>query len=78
MLAGACSIQHMQAMHKACHCLLLLLSRLQFQLSGESNSIKYDVTPQFFDCGMQPYDRAVERELFVNNTGKVRLLPSCC
>lgn len=50
---------------------------MQFQLSGESNSIKYDVMPQFFDCGMQPYDRAVERELFINNTGKVGMLPTC-
>jgi hypothetical protein len=56
----------------------LLLSGVQFQLSGESNSIKYDVTPQFFDCGMQPYDRAVERELFVNNPGKVRPALYCC
>lgn len=44
---------------------------MQFQLSGESNSIKYDVTPQFFDCGMQPYDRVVDKEFFINNSGKV-------
>lgn len=44
------------------------------QVAGESNSIKYDVTPQFFDCGMQPYDRAVDKEFFINNRGKVRLL----
>lgn len=44
---------------------------LQFQLYGESNSIKFDVSPQFFDCGMQPYDRIVDKEFFVHNTGKV-------
>lgn len=44
----------------------------QFQLCGESNSIKFDVTPQFFDCGMQPYDRAVDKEFFISNSGKVR------
>jgi hypothetical protein len=48
-----------------------VVSFLQFQLSGESNSIKYDVTPQFFDCGMQPYDRVVDKEFFINNSGKV-------
>lgn len=45
----------------------------QFQLCGESNSIKFDVTPQFFDCGMQPYDRAVDKEFFISNSGKVRI-----
>eukprot|EP00775_Hariotina_reticulata_P008964 gene8964-9139_t len=43
----------------------------QVTLTGESNSIKYEVTPQFFDCGLQPYDRAVERDLHISNTGKV-------
>jgi hypothetical protein len=44
---------------------------MQFQLSGESNSIKYDFSPQFFDCGMQPYDRVTDKEFFVVNSGKV-------
>jgi hypothetical protein len=43
----------------------------QVSLTGESNSIKYEVSPQFFDCGLQPYDRALERELHISNTGKV-------
>lgn len=29
------------------------------------------MTPQFFDCGMQPYDREVDKEFFINNSGKV-------
>lgn len=50
---------------------VVVVAILQFQLSGESNSIKYDVTPQFFDCGLNPYDRVVDKEFFINNTGKV-------
>jgi hypothetical protein len=50
---------------------VLCLLCLQFQLCGESNSIKYDVTPQFFDCGLQPYDRVTDKDFFINNSGKV-------
>ncbi len=44
---------------------------LQMCVSGEANSIRYDVGPQFFDCGLQSFDRAVEKELVVTNSGKV-------
>jgi hypothetical protein len=46
-------------------------------LAGESNSIKFDVSPQFFDCGMQPYDRMVDKEFFINNSGKVSERGAC-
>lgn len=29
----------------------------------------YAVEPIFFDCGLQPYDRAVERDLCVSEAG---------
>lgn len=50
---------------------------LQMALSGESNTIKYSVEPQFFDCGLTPYDKPAERELFVVNTGKVCTTSPC-
>ncbi|GIL73964.1 hypothetical protein Vretifemale_3957, partial [Volvox reticuliferus] len=40
-------------------------------LSGESNNIKYSVEPQMLDFGIQLYDRTVERELTLSNSGKV-------
>lgn len=40
-------------------------------LSGESNNIKYSVEPQVLDFGVQLYDRTVERELTLSNSGKV-------
>jgi hypothetical protein len=45
-------------------------------LSGESNTIRYSVEPQFFDCGLQPYDKPAERDLYVINTGKVCTTPA--
>lgn len=44
---------------------------MQVTLLGESNSIKYNVEPQFFDCGIQPYDKHTERDLYINNQGHV-------
>lgn len=41
----------------------------QLPLSGEASSIRFAVEPQFFDLGLTPYDRPVERELHVANTG---------
>ncbi|KAG2489301.1 hypothetical protein HYH03_012133 [Edaphochlamys debaryana] len=40
-------------------------------LSGESNNIKYAVEPQAMDFGVQLYDRTVEREMMLTNSGKV-------
>ncbi|EFJ42226.1 hypothetical protein VOLCADRAFT_67248 [Volvox carteri f. nagariensis] len=40
-------------------------------MSGESNNIKYSVEPQLLDFGIQLYDRTVERELTLSNSGKV-------
>ncbi|KXZ49496.1 hypothetical protein GPECTOR_21g722 [Gonium pectorale] len=40
-------------------------------LSGESNNIKYTVEPQVLDFGVQLYDRTVEREITLSNSGKV-------
>jgi len=44
-----------------------LLVDLQVALTGESASIVYLVV----HCGLQPYDRVLERELHISNTGKV-------
>lgn len=41
----------------------------QLSLAGEASSIRFGVEPQFFDLGATPYDRPVERELHVANTG---------
>ncbi len=46
----------------------------KMQLSGESSSIKYAVEPLFFDCGMQTYDRPVERDLWVSGVQAVYML----
>lgn len=43
----------------------------QVNMSGESNYIKYTVEPQSIDVGSQPFDKATERELVINNQGKV-------
>lgn len=40
-------------------------------MSGESNYIKYTVEPQSIDVGLQQFDKATERELVINNQGKV-------
>ncbi|PNH08880.1 Hydrocephalus-inducing protein [Tetrabaena socialis] len=40
-------------------------------ISGESNNIKYSVEPQLMDFGIQLYDRTVEREMTLVNSGKV-------
>lgn len=41
----------------------------QLSLTGESSSIKFSVEPQFFDLGLTPYDRPVERDLHIANSG---------
>lgn len=61
----SCSDAHVRRLRQS------VLTLPQVRLCGESNSIKYGVTPQFFDCGMQPYDRVVDKEFFINNNGKV-------
>jgi hypothetical protein len=40
-------------------------------MSGEANNIKYSIEPQFFDVGIQLFDRPVDRELVIHNQGKV-------
>lgn len=44
-------------------------TRPQLSLAGESSSIRFGVEPQFFDLGLTPYDRPVERDLHIANTG---------
>lgn len=40
-------------------------------MSGESNNIKYSVEPQSIDLGRVLYNKAVERDLVITNSGKV-------
>lgn len=48
---------------------LALATPPQLALTGESSSIKFAVEPQFFDLGLTPYDRPVERDLHISNSG---------
>lgn len=64
---------------------------LQLPLTGEASSMRFAVEPQFFDLGLTPYDRPVERDLHIANTGAgllcmqavsrsmlADMLPACC
>eukprot|EP00698_Gefionella_okellyi_P022526 TRINITY_DN7486_c0_g1_i1.p1 TRINITY_DN7486_c0_g1~~TRINITY_DN7486_c0_g1_i1.p1 ORF type:complete len:4186 (-),score=1237.39 TRINITY_DN7486_c0_g1_i1:99-12656(-) len=43
----------------------------EFTLHGEASSVAYEFDTTVLDCGLQLYDKAVEKEFILYNTGKV-------
>ena len=69
LIAHPCMHQQAAACAGAQRCAILPRDCPQLTLSGNSSSIRFGVEPQFFDLGLTPYDRPVERDLNITNLG---------